>query len=291
MDLLMYRALWGAGDDYRAIAHQARDAGFDGLEGGLPEAPAARAALRSALRDTGLRFIGEICSGGPGPAWWIPPRSASVTDHLRTFEEGLQALRADKFELDFVNCMGGLDAWPIASSVEFFARAMEIAAAYDVIVSFETHRSRSTFSPWATLAIVRALPDIRLTCDFSHWCVVAERLIDDETEVLSAVYPRAYHVQCRVGYAQGPQVPDPAAPAYRDALAAHQRWWAEIWSAQRVQGRTTTTMTPEFGSDGYQQVDPATRQPYSDLWQINRWMADTERAHFQRWLHDSSAPS
>lgn len=291
MDLLMYRALWGAGVDYRVIAQEARDAGFDGLEGGLPVAPDARAELCRALRETGLRYIGEVCTGGQSDAWWIPPRSASVTDHLRTFEEGLQAFHAYEFEVEFINCMGGLDAWPVATSVDFFARAMEIAAVYGMTVSFETHRSRSTFSPWATLAIVHALPDIRLTCDFSHWCVVAERLIDEETEVLSAVYPRAHHVQCRVGYAQGPQVPDPAAPAYRDALEAHQRWWAAIWAAHRAQGRSTTTMTPEFGPDGYQQVDPVTKQATSDLWQINRWMAKTEREHFQRWLHDSTALS
>lgn len=289
MELQLYRTLWGAGVDYRLIAEEARQAGFDGLEGGLPAAANACTELLAALRETGLKYIGEICTGGHSGAWWIPLRSASLADHLRSFEEGLQAYSSSEVKVEFINCMGGLDAWPIATSVEFFARASALATAYGMTVNFETHRARSLFSPWATLAIVRELPEIRLTCDLSHWCVVAERLIDEETEALSAVYPRTHHVQCRVGYAQGPQVPDPAAPAYRPALEAHQRWWAEIWSAQRAQGHTTTTMTPEFGPDGYLQTNPVTGRPVADLWQVNRWMANTEREHFKRWSAGTGA--
>jgi hypothetical protein len=87
-----------------------------------------------------------------------------------------------------------------------------------------------------------------------------------------------------VGYAQGPQVPNPAAPEYADALAAHQRWWTQIWDAQRARGELVTTMTPEFGPDGYLHCAPFTREPVAELWEINRWMADTQRAHFARWL-------
>jgi len=94
-------------------------------------------------------------------------------------------------------------------------------------------------------------------------------------------------VQCRVGYEQGPQVPHPAAPEYRYALLAHQRWWAQVWQAQRAQGREVTTMTPEFGPNGYLQAAPFTGMPAGDLWEINRWVADTERRHFSDWAEKS----
>jgi sugar phosphate isomerase/epimerase len=279
----MYRPLWGAGEDYPSIAAAARAAGFDGLEGGLPADAPAVDEFAAALAAHDLEWIAEVCTGGNDGAWWIPRRRASVDDHLRDLEAGFRRIRASRLEPRCVNCMGGLDAWPLAASVDFFGRALELAATAGFTVAFETHRSRSLFSPWATLAIVEALPALRLTCDFSHWCVVAERLIDEETEALAAVCPRALHVQCRVGYAQGPQVPHPAAPEYAAALAAHQRWWEQVWAAQRARGETVTTMTPEFGPDGYLQCAPFGGAPVADLWAVNRWMADTERAHFARW--------
>ena len=46
-------------------------------------------------------------------------------------------------------------------------------------------------------------------------------------------------------------------------------------------------MTPEFGPDGYLHHIPFTDEPVGDLAAINRWMADTERAHFDRFLAGS----
>ena len=290
MELQIFRTLWGAGEDYTAIAAAAASAGFDGLEGQLPQHAHGLVALARGLRAHGLRYIGEICTGGSNDAYWIPVREATVCEHLRSFEAGIERLLDSGIAFEFINCMGGLDAWPIAASVEFFGRAMQISARHEVTVAFETHRARSTFSPWATQAIVEALPDMKLTVDFSHWCVVAERLIDDEVDALAAAIPRAFHIQSRVGYEQGPQVPHPAAPEYRYALLAHQRWWQRVWDAQRAAGRTVTTMTPEFGPNGYLQAAPFFGPPAADLWEVNRWMADTERTHFEAWL-GSELPS
>ncbi len=75
-------------------------------------------------------------------------------------------------------------------------------------------------------------------------------------------------------------MPHPAAPEYRGALAAHQRWWEIIWTRQRERGYRLSTMTPEFGPDGYLHQLPFTRAPVADLREINRWMAATERAHY-----------
>ena len=93
----------------------------------------------------------------------------------------------------------------------------------------------------------------------------------------------AQHIHARVGYDQGPQVPHPAAPEYAAALAAHQRCWEAIWTAQREQGLAVTTLTPEFGPDGYLHTLPFTQQPVANLWQVNSWMGKTESLHFQAW--------
>ena len=165
-------------------------------------------------------------------------------------------------------------------SVDFFASAIAFAESLPVPVSFETHRSRSLFNPWITRDILHALPSLRLTCDFSHWCCVCERLIDTEPEVIDLCAERVHHIHARVGYDQGPQVPHPAAPEYLAALEAHERWWTTIWHTQASRGEHTSTMTPEFGPDGYLHCAPYTQKPVADLDEINAWMAARERNLF-----------
>ncbi|HQS59157.1 MAG TPA: hypothetical protein PLU16_11810 [Gallionellaceae bacterium] len=167
--------------------------------------------------------------------------------------------------------------------MRFFGETQELAARLGISCSFETHRSRSLFNPWSTLAILERLPDLRLTCDFSHWVVVMERQLDEEWDVVREVAKHAHHIHARVGYAQGPQVPHPAAPEYLGALVSHQRYWEEIWAIQRERGDAYTTMTPEFGPDGYLQCKPFTGEPVADLWAINSWMGKNEYAHFHDW--------
>jgi hypothetical protein len=121
---------------------------------------------------------------------------------------------------------------------------------------------------------------LKLTCDFSHWCVVCERLIDTELDVLALCAERAHHIHARVGYDQGPQVPHPAAPEFQTALEAHEGWWTQIWHRQQARGLSVSTMTPEFGPDGYLQCQPFTRQPVADLEEINAWMAERQKTRF-----------
>jgi len=274
MQLKLFRTLWGAKGHIAEIAQTAAKAGFDGLEGQPPQDPAAREAFAQALADARLDYIGEITTAGS----YVPERRASLAEHLSSLEQGLLACR-DLKPL-FVNCIGGCDAWPEERSQRFFQEAMALADRYDIAISFETHRSRSLFNPWVTQRIAQALPEMRLTADFSHWCVVCERLMDSEQEVLEAIAPQVRHIHGRVGYDQGPQVPHPAAPAYAAALAAHQSWWENIWRTQQAAGNAISTMTPEFGPDGYLHHAPFTEEPVADLWRINCWMMRLERAHF-----------
>lgn len=276
MRLMLFKTFWGhAGSLADGIA-EARAAGFDGVELPVPLREEDGDALLAALGD--MPFIAEICTAGG----YVPDRRADVRAHLDSLELGLA--RCAELKPLFVNCMAGCDAWPLERSLRFFGEALELGERYGQTLSFETHRGRSLFNPWITLELLGRLPQLKLTCDFSHWCVVAERLMDTEPEAIAAAARHAHHVHGRVGYAQGPQVPHPAAPEYAGELAAHQGWWEQIWTSQRQRGYERTTMTPEFGPDGYLHQLPFTAAPVADLWEINRWMGDTERQHFQRYL-------
>tara|TARA_R110002072_G_scaffold977_14_gene8086 strand:- start:1314 stop:2186 length:873 start_codon:yes stop_codon:yes gene_type:complete len=278
MQLRNFKTLWGHTTSIEDAALLAKAANFSGLEApAVHAAPGHLPALANALAEHELEWIQEICTAGS----YVPRRHASVSEHLEDLEA--QILMGKPLAPRFVNVMGGCDAWPVATSVEFFKAAMDIADKHGVLCSFETHRGRSFYCPWSTAAVLEQLADIRITCDFSHWVVVCERLMDSEWDAIELAAQHAHHVHSRVGYDQGPQVPHPAAPEYAEALASHQRCWEEVWAAQRERGYQETTMTPEFGPDGYLHHLPFTNAPIADLWDINRWIGATEQQHFAAW--------
>jgi sugar phosphate isomerase/epimerase len=285
MELQLFRTFWGVTDPLPVAAEQAAAAGFDGLELPLPQDPDARAEFESLLARTQRPWIAEICTAGG----YVPRRDAGFAEHRDDLEQGLRAcapLRPVR-----VNCMAGLDAWEPDDSLRLFEHGMDVAAQLGLELCFETHRSRSLFNPWVTRKVVEALPGIRLTADVSHWCVVAERLMDTEMDTIEAIAPNVRHIHARVGHDQGPQVPHPAAPEYRYALEVHQQCWEHFWDAQRRAGLEQVTMTPEFGPDGYLPLLPFTRAPVADLWSLNTWIADTERHHFRHWLSEGQGPA
>lgn len=277
MELKIFKTLWGHQGSLDDAFADCRETGFDGIEGPAPSHPRDSREFRERLTDAGLEFIAEICTAGS----YVPDRRATPEAHLESLRR--QAESALECHPRFLTVIAGCDAWPTAMSVEVFGKAMDLADELDATMSFETHRSRSLFNPWITRDILLQLPALKLTCDYSHWCVVCERLIDTEGDVLSLCARHAHHIHARVGYDQGPQVPHPAAPESRAALEAHERWWSQIWHEQSVRGRAASTLTPEFGPDGYLHCQPFTRSPVADLVEINRWMARRERKHFKDW--------
>lgn len=277
MDIRFYRTFWGARSSYIEFADEARADGYDGLEAPVPLEKSRQADLRAALDEHGFDLIAEICTAGS----YVPERRATPAQHRDDFQRKLEAIH--QVQARQINCMAGCDAWPLAQSIDFFGELIALAKQAGIPISFETHRSRTLFTPWVARDMALALPDLYFTCDFSHWCVVCERLIDTEDDALAVVAPRARHIHGRVGYDQGPQVPHPAAPEYAAALSAHQRWWELCWQGMQAAGLPQCTLTPEFGPDGYLHHQPFTDMPVGDLRQINRWMLDSERAHFARW--------
>jgi len=283
MKQLRFKTMWGFERDFETACIEAKTAGFEGIEGPAPEEARERAYWKACLQKHGLLYIAEAVTGGD----YVPRRDLDVEGHMND----LQVILSRSVELEplFVTCIGGLDAWSEEQSLRFFETGMKLAGSFGLEISFETHRSRSLFNPWVTQRIVKALPAISLTADISHWCVVCERQMDTEMETIEAIAPRVRHIHASVGYDQGPQVPHPAAPEYAYALQAHQSCWERFWDAQQKRGFETTTMTPEFGPDGYLHTLPFTQAPVADLWEINRWMGETERYHFEQYTKRVSA--
>lgn len=287
MQLKRFKTLWGHEGSLAQAVDQVVEAGFDGLEAPVPETSEQARTFGETLAKNRLLWIQEVCTTGS----YVPRRDASIEEHLKDFETKLRSAGQTGLKPEFVNVMGGCDAWPIDGSVRFFSEAQNIADRLGIAVSFETHRGRSFFSPWNTVAILEQVPHIDVTCDFSHWAVVGERLPHIEWDCIERTAQQARHIHSRVGYDQGPQVPHPAAPEYAEALASHQACWEAVWQSQFERGLDYSYMTPEFGTDGYLHLLPFTQAPIADLWSLNRWIGEEELAHFSRWQSSSAKTS
>lgn len=276
MKLDIYRTLWGVQAPLGSFADALKSVGFVGVEARLPADNALRKQFAEALKSNEMKYIAILFSGGDV----IPPQHESPQQHIervdRLFDE------AAELAPEFINMLPGNDRWPMAAQVDFFGKVQEMADERDIICSYETHRATSLYSPWITLELITQLPNLRFTTDISHWVLVSERLLNDPVDDLSAFIERVHHIQARVGYDQGPQTPHPAAPEYADELAFHQSIWEKVWLNHLEQGRSTTTLTTEFGADGYLHHLPFTNVPVADLWSLNDWMAIEEREHFSR---------
>lgn len=285
MELLVLRSVWSGSSQVDQMIEQTVAAGFDGIEGPIPRDDLQRQALQRYLKDHHLSFIAEVATGTDPNCqeWWIPQPDRQVADHLNDLKWAVN--HAEAMGALFVSTMCGYDAWSWQQQVDFFGQALEMERSSGMTISFETHRGRSLFNPWITRDLLQEFPTLKLTCDFSHWCVVCERLLDSEWQILEQCAQRAMHIHCRVGYAQHAQVSEPRALEYAAALAAHERWWDLIWNAQAQRQMKQVTMTPEFLWDGYMPTLPFTQMPVADVWEITQWMAQRQRQRFSAIAH------
>lgn len=180
----------------------------------------------------------------------------------------------------FINAHSGADSWSLNEAIDFYGQALELEKELGIPISHETHRLRCFGNPWMTRDILKHHPDLKLTVDLSHWVCVCERLLPDFGEIIALVAKHAHHLHARVGFEQGPQVPDPRAPEWEQHLAAHEAWWDTIWDAQRQRGVAVSTLCPEFGPFPYLHSIPYSREPIADLREICDWMATRQKSRF-----------
>lgn len=210
-----------------------------------------------------LYFIAQVVTSG---------------EHADSFES--QVSRAASFNPLLIVSHSAQDAMPWKEQLRFFEHALAVQRSVGIPVGHETHRSRAMFTPWTTADLLRELPDLRITADFSHWCCVTESMLEQYQSELELAFKHAIHIHARVGHAQGPQVPHPAAPEYAYELETFKTWWNRILSERARDHAEFTSVTPEYGPPGYMPTLPFTRQPVSQLRDVNTWMAKWFRQNF-----------
>ncbi len=268
MQLKVFRHLWGVDGSWEETFPKIKDLRYAGIETSLPAAE-DKVRLRKLLEKLGLDYI-----------VFVPSTGKTVQEHIDSFRQGVEA--AVGYSPRLINSQSGQDSWGEAESIQFYEQALEIEAKFGVTVTHETHRGRVFYNPWTTARILDKLPNLKVCCDLSHWVNVCERLLDDQLDNIKRCAEHCYHIHARVGYEEGPQVPDPRAPEYQRHLEAHERWWNLIWDSQQKRGLDLSTLTPEFGPPGYLHTLPFTNVPVTDLWEVCNWQAQRQADNFSQ---------
>jgi hypothetical protein len=270
--LQLVRHLWGVdlSNGFAPYVSHWHSIGYESLEASLRTIPDP-ALLRQTLKAERFGWIAQVFSN-----MFVP--SGTVQQHLLLLQEQIDEC-LDAAPL-FFNCHTGSDAWSVAEAEDFYGAVLDMEKKIGIPLSHETHRSRYFGNPWNTRRVLERFPELKLTCDLSHWVCIAERLLEDCADIIDLSAAHCWHLHARVGYEEGPQVPDPSAPEWGAHLAAHEGWWEKMWRSQQARGFKLSTLTPEFGPPPYMHTLPFTQQPVADLNAVCDWMAQRQRERF-----------
>lgn len=261
MKLLLICPIWGmAGIPLKVSLQKIKDAGYDGVEYGCPLYDPIRPVFMQLAKELELQVVAQqYDASGNGFASY----AHSLEAHLRYLAS---------FNPLFINSHTGRDFFSVEENTALIELASAVEQETGCRIVHETHRGRFAYSAAATLQYITRLPDLKLTGDFSHFCVVSESYLEDQQKTMQQIFPHVHHLHARVGHPQGPQVTDPRLPEWQHALDTHLHWWDTVIQYHRHAGTSYFTITPEFGPAPYMPAAPFTQQPFASQWDINLYI-------------------
>lgn len=259
MKLEIYRSLWGMTGTLDENLTRIAEAGiYVGIEGFLDAITIPVSEFKTQVQDRGLKLI---MAGAAATKEEIEPLVTQLAE-FAPVKIGLHS---------------GRDSMTREEGCAFFEEALRVEQQIGIPVSHETHRGRILFSPWDAFFYLRQFKSLKLVADYSHWVNVCERLPEDQAHVFELANQRAFHIHARIGYEQGPQVPDPAAPEYAAQRAWHEQQWLQIKHSRQHAGDDVLTLVPEYGPPPYQHTLPFTNAPVAENWRVCLWAAEQAR--------------
>jgi sugar phosphate isomerase/epimerase len=269
VDILLLCPRWGSEAlSLEQLVAKATEAGYDGIELSLPDDERERGRSLESLARAGRPWVAQH--------WQTADRDFRA--HRQAYLRRLRSLAAGRPLL--VNAHTGKDYFTFEQNRALLEGAREIEAESGVRIVHETHRGRFSFAAHVTRGFLEALPWLRLALDVSHWCNVAESLLEDQPEAVALAVARTDHLHARVGFPEGPQVPDPRAPEWQPALEAHLAIWDRVVRAPRPGGAAPLAIVPEFGPAPYMPHLPFANTPLADQWEVNRHVMQQLRERY-----------
>jgi hypothetical protein len=264
--ILFFQTDWGNTLPMDAFLAKAKAARYDGVELWMPTSEDKKNSLKEGLKKYDLQVI--FLHG--------TNRNLPFQEALMAYEEGLKEIL--NWKPMKVNSHTGNDFWTQEQNLAFIALGDRYEKQVGIPVLHETHRGRFSYTLPDALAMLRKFPNLKYTLDISHWMVVHERILTENDPGLQEIFPSVGHVHARVGFAEGPQVPNPAAPEWENEVKAHVAIWEKII---RIHSGDVFTVTTEFGPPPYMPTVPFTKQPVADQWEANVWIMNALKSRFQ----------
>lgn len=194
---------------------------------------------------------------------------ADFSKHYDLYQAWLEKVKPYPFVK--IDSQTGKDFFSFEQNKSLIEAADAFTAQTGIAICHETHRNKFPFAAHVTKDYLQKIPSLRITLDASHWVCVAESYLYDQEEAIALAVERADHIHARVGYPEGPQVADPRAPEWQEALERHLSWWDEVVTLKRRENKNLT-ISPEFGPFPYMVHHPLSQQPVADQWEVNVYM-------------------
>ncbi len=269
MKVKFFCPLWGSEDlSMERFLEKVKSEGYDGVEMGLPLEKPKKDAIVKTFERFDLELIGQHHE----------TLETNFIEHKKILGYHLKNL-ADSPAL-FINSQTGKDYYTFDQNKALIEIADRVSDTTKMKILHETHRGKFSFAAHITQQYLEQLPDLRITLDISHWCNVAESFLEDQQEAVNLAISRTDHIHSRVGYEEGPQIPDPRAPEWQDAIEIHAQWWDKVIELKKKSGADQLTITSEFGAPPYLLLMPFTRQPITSQWEINVHMMNLLKARY-----------
>ena len=268
-ELVILATNWGLPGTLDEYCAKAKQEGYQGIELWWPMQKKEQDELFTALKKHQLE-VGFLCAGSDG----------HYQKHFEQFTAMIDAAATQTIQRPlYINCHSGRDHFSFDQNKTFIEHTTELAKKTGVLICHETHRSRILYSAPVARQFIEKIPELRITFDVSHWCNVHETLLHDQEETVLMTLDRVDHIHARIGHPEGPQVNDPRAPEWEDAVKAHLSWWDKVVEKKKKEGKRLTMLT-EFGPPDYMPTLPYTRQPLADQWAINVHMMKLLRSRY-----------
>jgi sugar phosphate isomerase/epimerase len=271
MDIKFFCPRWGSEHtEWGEFCRRVKQAGYDGVEAGVPFDSKEKNQMIKALQKNNLLLVGQ----------YFQSFEKDFAAHKRSFEKYLRHIAALKpIKID---AQTGKDYFSFEQNAELFALAQTIEKETGISICHETHRNKALFAAHVTHQYLQQIPSLKITADFSHWCNVAESLLEDQQEAVKLACKHAHHIHARVGHAESAQVVDPRLTQYENELSAHLKWWDAIVKLHQKNKAAMLTITPEFGPAPYMVHIPFTNVPLANQWEINVHMMNLLKKRYAK---------
>ncbi|MEP6626687.1 MAG: hypothetical protein ABJA32_01840 [Ginsengibacter sp.] len=272
MKIKILSPLWGHEHiNQEDFLDKIRLAGYDGFDMWLPEDPLLKKQLFDYLQEHEMYIVTHQHQAS----------GTTFRDFKLSFQKYLSICAEPKPLL--INSHTGRDYFSLEQNLELIHIAEEFSAKSGITIVHETHRGRAGYSPQMTDQIFTANKNFMITADFSHWVCVTESFLENFSGILTEAIERTRHVHARIGYEEGPQVPDPRAPEWKYAMDHFLAWWDRIVDVNARNGSEILSFTTEFGPVPYMVTIPFTNQPVADQFELNCYMKDILKERYRRY--------